>query len=50
MDEADPQLLDALNDLRREIETLNSRISNLTQAVDELRGEMMMARESTEPG
>ena len=43
MQEADPQLLDALNDLRQQIETLSSGVSALTQAVDELRGDGELA-------
>ena len=44
MEEADPKLIDALRELTSELEGLNRRIAELGQAVDELRGEMIIAR------
>jgi hypothetical protein len=44
MEEADPRLIDALRELTSELELLNQRVAELGQAIDELRGEMIIAR------
>jgi hypothetical protein len=49
MEEADPKLIDALRELTSELEVLNRRIAELGQAVDELRGEMIIARGGEHP-
>lgn len=48
VEEADPQLLDALNSLTAEIEALRRLIGGLTQAIGELRGELMEAAQVAE--
>ena len=41
VEEADPKLIDALRELTSELEELNRRIVELSQGMDELRGEMI---------